>query len=56
MHRHAHSAHNAIDHLLTLEYIPAPLTIFETIYKLPAGHTLTFDEHGVSETVLGCKI
>ncbi|MCO5205961.1 MAG: asparagine synthase (glutamine-hydrolyzing) [Anaerolineae bacterium] len=38
---------NAIDHFLTLEYIPAPLTIFETIYKLPAGHTLTFDEHGV---------
>lgn len=38
---------DAIDHFLTLEYIPAPLTIFENIYKLPAGHTLTFDERGL---------
>jgi asparagine synthase (glutamine-hydrolysing) len=37
----------AVDQFLTLEYIPAPLTIFEGIYKLPPGHWLTFDESGI---------
>jgi asparagine synthase (glutamine-hydrolysing) len=32
----------ALDHFLTLEYIPSPLTIFKGIYKLPAGHLLIF--------------
>jgi asparagine synthase (glutamine-hydrolysing) len=32
----------ALDQLLTLEYIPAPRTLFEGICKLPAGHWLSF--------------
>jgi len=32
----------AIDNFLTLEYIPAPLTIFKDIHKLLPGHSLTF--------------
>jgi len=32
----------ALDLFLTLEYIPAPYSIFRDIYKLPAGHTLTY--------------
>lgn len=31
----------ALDFFLTLEYIPAPYSIFKNIFKLPAGHTLT---------------
>jgi len=30
----------AIDCLFTFEYIPAPLTIFQKIWKLPAGHLM----------------
>ncbi len=30
----------ALDHFLTFEYIPAPLSIFQDIKKLPPGHTL----------------
>lgn len=30
----------ALDHFLTLEYIPSPRTIFRDIYKLPPGHRL----------------
>jgi len=33
----------AIDYLLSLEFIPAPLTIFKSVRKLPAGHFLVFD-------------
>ncbi len=31
----------ALDNFLTFEYIPAPLSIFQNIKKLPPGHTLT---------------
>jgi len=31
----------ALDHYLTFEYTPSPLTIFEKIKKLPPGHYLT---------------
>jgi asparagine synthase (glutamine-hydrolysing) len=37
----------ALDLYLTLEYIPAPHTIFEGIYKLPAGHTLSSKDGAV---------
>ncbi|HRQ37292.1 MAG TPA: asparagine synthase (glutamine-hydrolyzing) [Chloroflexota bacterium] len=32
----------ALDHFLTLEYIPSPLTIFQDVHKLPPGHWLRF--------------
>lgn len=35
--------HNALDLFLTLEYIPAPFSIFKNIKKLPAGHMLIFE-------------
>ena len=34
----------ALDLFLTLEYVPAPHSIFKNIFKLPAGHYLTYDE------------
>jgi asparagine synthase (glutamine-hydrolysing) len=34
----------ALDQFLTLEYIPAPRTIFKNIYKLPAGHRLVYQD------------
>jgi asparagine synthase (glutamine-hydrolysing) len=34
----------ALDHFLTLEYIPGPRTIFEQIKKLPPGHRLVFQD------------
>jgi asparagine synthase (glutamine-hydrolysing) len=34
----------ALDHYLSLEYIPGPRTIFQNINKLPPGHTLVFEE------------
>jgi len=34
--------YQALDFFLTLEYIPAPLSIFKDIHKLPAGHILTY--------------
>lgn len=34
----------ALDLFLTLEYIPAPLSIFQGIHKLPAGHILIFEK------------
>jgi asparagine synthase (glutamine-hydrolysing) len=34
----------ALNHFLTLEYIPAPWTIFEGINKLPPGHFLVFED------------
>lgn len=33
----------AIHHYLTLQYVPAPLTGFQGIHKLPPGHTLVFE-------------
>lgn len=33
----------ALDYFLTLEYIPAPLSIFKGIKKLPAGHILIYE-------------
>jgi asparagine synthase (glutamine-hydrolysing) len=34
----------ALDLFLTFEYIPAPLTIFRGIHKLPAGHWLSYKD------------
>jgi asparagine synthase (glutamine-hydrolysing) len=34
----------ALDFFLTLEYIPAPFSIFKSIRKLPAGHILTYQD------------
>jgi len=34
----------ALDFFLTLEYIPAPLSIFRGIHKLPAGHWLSYKD------------
>lgn len=34
----------ALDFFLSLEYIPAPYSIFENIYKLPAGHFLKYKQ------------
>jgi asparagine synthase (glutamine-hydrolysing) len=34
---------NALDIFLTLEYVPAPHTIYENIFKLLPGHTLTVE-------------
>ncbi|MBN1195811.1 MAG: asparagine synthase (glutamine-hydrolyzing) [Candidatus Aminicenantes bacterium] len=35
--------HEALDYFLSLEYIPAPLSIFKDIRKLPAGHILVWE-------------
>ena len=34
----------ALDIYLTLEYVPAPLSMFKNIHKLPAGHYLTWKD------------
>jgi asparagine synthase (glutamine-hydrolysing) len=34
----------ALDSFLTLEYVPGPRTIFNHIYKLPAGHRLVVED------------
>jgi asparagine synthase (glutamine-hydrolysing) len=34
----------ALDAFLTLEYVPAPFSIFKNIFKLPAGSMLTYEE------------
>lgn len=39
---------NAVDHFLTLEYIPAPLTILKGVRKLPAGHRLIMENGRVT--------
>ena len=39
---------DAVDAYLTLGYVPDPLSIFKNIYKLPAGHHLTFVDGRVS--------
>jgi len=38
----------ALDLFLTLEYVPAPFSIFKGIFKLPAGHYLEFCGGNVS--------
>lgn len=37
----------ALDNFLTLEYIPAPLSIFQDIRKLAPGHTLIFRNNDI---------
>ena len=39
----------ALRQYLSFDYVPAPLTIYQGIYKLPAAHTLTLD-NGKVET------
>ncbi len=34
----------ALDFFLTLEYIPAPCSIFKAVRKLPAGHMLVYED------------
>jgi asparagine synthase (glutamine-hydrolysing) len=36
----------ALDYFLTFMYVPAPMTIFDGIFKLPAGHHATLEEGG----------
>lgn len=38
----------AISHYLTLGYVPAPLTIFQDMYKLKPGHYLKFNKDGLT--------
>ena len=38
----------ALDLYLSLRYVPGPRTLFRGIRKLPPGHTLTWDERGLS--------
>ncbi len=38
----------ALDIFLTLEYIPAPYSIFKNIFKLPAGHFLVYQDGHVT--------
>ncbi len=37
--------HEGLDMFLSLEYIPAPFSIFKGIHKLPAGHTLVYQNN-----------
>lgn len=37
----------ALDHFLTLEYIPSPHTIYAGVHKLLPGHRLIFEDHKV---------
>ena len=36
--------HAALDHFLTLLYVPAPLCIYRSVRKLPAGHILVHEK------------
>jgi len=38
--------YRAIDHYLTYQYVPSPLTAFDGIFKLPPAHYLTCDADG----------
>lgn len=38
----------ALDNFLTFEYIPAPLTIFKGVKKLPQAHTLSIEKGQIS--------
>ncbi|MDX2226061.1 MAG: asparagine synthase (glutamine-hydrolyzing) [Verrucomicrobiae bacterium] len=35
--------HEALGHFLSLQFIPAPMTIYRDVQKLPAGHFMTYD-------------
>src|SRR3954452_5133727 len=39
---------NALRHYLSFDYVPAPLSIYEGIHKLPAAHTLTLEDGHVA--------
>jgi asparagine synthase (glutamine-hydrolysing) len=39
---------NALRQYLSYDYVPAPLSIYEGISKLPAGHTLTLEDGQIS--------
>jgi len=39
----------ALDNFLTFEYIPAPLSIFDSIYKLEPGHSLLWEKGKISK-------
>jgi len=41
--------YRAIDHYLTFQYIPSPLTAYVGIFKLPPAHFLTYDKNGTLE-------
>ena len=38
----------ALDMFLTLEYVPGPLSIYKNIFKLPAGHSLLYQDGKVT--------
>ncbi len=38
-----------LDRYLTFEYVPAPRSIYQGIYKLPPGSTMLIDEKGVEQ-------
>jgi asparagine synthase (glutamine-hydrolysing) len=38
-------SHEAIQHYFTLGYIPAPLSIYQNVYKLKAGHALRYNSN-----------
>jgi asparagine synthase (glutamine-hydrolysing) len=40
-----------LDAYLAYNYIPAPLTIYNNIYKLPAAHYIEFSAKGISEPI-----
>tara|TARA_A100000164_G_scaffold253143_1_gene225471 strand:+ start:2427 stop:4307 length:1881 start_codon:yes stop_codon:yes gene_type:complete len=40
-------SYNSIDYYLTLDYVPAPYTIYKNIKKLEPGHYLIWSENGV---------
>jgi asparagine synthase (glutamine-hydrolysing) len=42
-----HLSHTALSNFLSLKYVPAPQTMFEGIYALPPGCSLTCDANGV---------
>ena len=39
--------YSAIHYYLTFGYIPAPLTIYDDVFKLPAAHSLTLDDKNI---------
>ncbi len=39
---------DAFGHYMRLMYVPSPMTMFKDIFKLPAGHTLSFQQGKIS--------
>ncbi len=39
---------NALNQYLSYDYVPAPLSIYKNLNKLPASHTLVFQDGGIS--------